>query len=129
MGYSLNSKLRIFLLSRLLTVILFILAILLLPEVNAASVGCNPAVEICNPITSGTFTEVMKNIAETAAKIGLPIVGIFMIYAGFLFVSARGSEEQIEKAKRTFFWAVIGGALVIGAFAIATAIENFAKQL
>ncbi|OGF82411.1 hypothetical protein A3B18_03640 [Candidatus Giovannonibacteria bacterium RIFCSPLOWO2_01_FULL_46_13] len=71
----------------------------------------------------------MARIAQIVAQIALPLVVVFIIYSGFLFVSARGNEEQLEKAKSTFFWAVIGAILVVGAYAIATAIENFAKQL
>lgn len=96
---------------------------------DAQTIGCNPAVEICNPIQSNTFADLMAKIADIAAKIGLPLVVVFIIYAGFLFVSARGDEEQLKKAKTTFFWAVIGALLVVGAFAISLAIENFASQL
>jgi amino acid transporter len=91
--------------------------------------GCDPKISFCNPIQSGDFADVMKKVATIAASIGLLIVVFFIIYAGFLFVSARGNEEQLEKAKRTFFWAVIGAILVVGAFAIAEAIDQFAKQL
>ena len=103
--------------------------IFLLPVFTLAIIGCNPAVEICNPIQSSTFADLMAKIADIAAKIGLPLVVVFMIYAGFLFVSARGDEEQLKKAKTTFFWAVIGALLVVGAVAISLAIENFASQL
>lgn len=91
--------------------------------------GGGQGTEITNPIQSQNFSELMAKIAETAAKIGLPLVIVFIIYSGFLFVSARGDEEQLTKAKNTFFWAVIGALLVVGAFAIAAAIENFARQL
>ena len=95
----------------------------------AAVSTCDPANQICNPIESDDFAEVMQDIAQIAAKIGLPVVAVFLIYAGFLFVSARGNEEQIGRAKKTFFWALIGAAIVIGAFAIATALVEFAEQL
>src|SRR3989344_1125344 len=91
-------------------------------------ISCNPEKEICNTITSNTFAEVMAKIAEMVAKVGLPIV-IMLIWSGFLFVSAGGSEEKLKSAKSTFFWAVIGGLVVVGAYAISVAIENFAKQL
>ena len=91
--------------------------------------GTGAGTTITNPIQSSTFGQLMAKIARAAAQIGLPLVTVFIIYSGFLFVSARGNEEQLERAKGTFFWAVIGALLVVGAFAIATAIENFAKQL
>src|SRR3989344_5586312 len=53
--------------------------------------GTDPSSRITNPIQSNTFGELMAKIADAAAKIGLPLVAVFMIYAGFLFVSARGN--------------------------------------
>ena len=109
----------------------FILGFLMLVYKVSAETGisCNPEKEICNTITSNTFAEVMAKIAEMVAKVGLPIVVIMLIWSGFLFVSAGGNEEKLKSAKSTFFWAVIGGLVVVGAYAISVAIENFAKQL
>jgi len=110
----------------------FLLSITLAPflEVRGQTgVECDPDVELCNPITSNTFGEVIRKVANIAALIGLPIVVIMIIWAGFLFVSSQGSEEKLKTAKTTLFWAVIGALLVVGAFAIAIAIENFASKL
>ena len=97
-----------------------------LPAITFAQ--CAPD-KICNPIQSSTFADLMSKIADAAAKIGLPLVAVFLIYSGFLFVSARGNEEQLQKAKTTFFWTVIGALLVIGAFAISLAIKDFTTKL
>ena len=107
---------------------LFCLLLLFSMPLISFAADCPPD-KICNPIISNTFGELMARIADAAAKIGLPLVAVFMIYSGFLFVSARGNEEQLTKAKTTFFWTIIGALLVVGAFAISLAIENFAKQL
>lgn len=80
-----------------------------------------------NPIDSNNFGEFLEKIAQAITIIGIPLVGIFIIYSGLLFVTARGSEQQIEKAKKTFFWTVVGAALVVGAWAIAKALENLAQ--
>ena len=109
--------------------LLLVTAPIISPEVSAQTIGCNPSIEICNPIQSSTFGDLMSKIAGIAAQIGLPLVVVFMIYAGFLFVSARGNEEQLKKAKTTFFWTIIGALLVVGAYAISEAIKNFAQQL
>ena len=94
--------------------------------------GAGGGFTLTNPLAGAgvnTFGEFMQKIAQVATQIGLPIVIIFMIYAGLLFVSARGNEEKLTQAKNTFFWAVIGALLVVGAYAIATAIQNFAQKL
>jgi len=47
---------------------------------------------------------------------------LMIIYSGFLFVTARGDEQQITRAKNTFFWAIVGGAVLLGAEVLANAI-------
>jgi hypothetical protein len=85
--------------------------------------------DLKNPLKSDTFAELVGNIAEIVAYVGLPVAVIAIIYAGFLFVTARGNEEQIKTAKKAFFWSIIGTALILGALAIAKAIEQFITTL
>ncbi len=82
-----------------------------------------------NPLNSNTFAELVENIAEIVAQIGFPIAALAIIYSGFLFVSARGNEKQLEDAKRTFLWTIIGTAILLGAWAIAIAIQTFITGL
>lgn len=88
-----------------------------------------PSGSISNPIQAKTFGELVQAIAKAITAIGIPLVAIFLVWSGFLFVTARGNEQQLVRAKTTFFWALVGGAVVIGAWAIATAIVNFARSL
>ena len=68
-------------------------------------------------------------IAGIVTSVALPFIAIFIIYAGFLFVTAQGNEKKLETAKKTLLWAVVGGVVVIGAYAIAHAIVDFATKL
>jgi hypothetical protein len=47
--------------------------------------------------------------------VGLIVAAVFIIYSGFLFVSARGSEDGIKRAKNAFFYTVLGTAILLGA--------------
>src|SRR3989344_2274507 len=82
-----------------------------------------------NPIQAENFTEVMRRVANIAALIGLPIVVIMIIWTGAQFVFAGGDEKKLTAAKQSFYWTIIGALLVLGAYVIAAAIENFARQL
>lgn len=84
---------------------------------------------IKNPIKAESFYDLVVAIAKAITAIGIPLVAIFLVWSGFLFVTARGSEEQLKRAKTTFFWALVGGAVIIGAWALAVAIVNFARKL
>jgi len=78
---------------------------------------------LTNPLNSSSFAELIESIAKLAAKIGIPIAALFIIYSGLLFVTARGNEKQLETAKASFTWAIIGTAILLGAWVIASAIE------
>ncbi|MFA6306522.1 MAG: hypothetical protein WCV70_01355 [Patescibacteria group bacterium] len=55
------------------------------------------------------------NISTTF--LGVIFLGL-MIYAGFLWMLARGNEQEVAKAKNIIIYAVIGLAVVLGAYAI-----------
>lgn len=90
----------------------------------------NLDVKLENPLPSittiGGFIEKLLNIV---LKIGVPIVTIFIIYAGFLFVSARGNEKKLQEAKDALLYTVIGAAVLLGAWVIASAIQGTVEGL
>ena len=52
------------------------------------------------------------------------MVALAIIYSGFLFVAARGNSEKLTKAKDTLLYTIIGAAILLGAWAIATMISS-----
>ena len=94
-----------------------------------SSGSCDPATQLCNPLAANTFAELVKSLANALVAIAIPFVVIFLIWSGFLFVSARGNEQQITKAKQTFYWTILGAAVVVGAYALASAVVHFAQSL
>jgi hypothetical protein len=82
-----------------------------------------------NPLTVDTLSEFLSQILDVVVIIGTPIVVFFIIYAGFLFVTARGNEEQLSKAKQTIIWVIVGAALVLGAQALSVAIKETVESI
>ena len=85
--------------------------------------------DLKNPLDSDTFAELVENVAKIVAQIGFPIAALAIIYSGFLFVTAQGNEKQLQDAKRTFLWTIIGTAILLGAWAIAEAVQLFITGL
>ena len=56
--------------------------------------------------------------------VATPIVVLFIIYSGFMYVSARGNVEQTKKATTSLTYAIIGGILIIGAVTLSAIITN-----
>ncbi len=86
---------------------------------------CPPGT-ICNPLAGNgvnTLPQLIQIILVGAIKIGTPIVALAIIYCGFLFVFARGNSEKLTKAKDALLYTLIGAAILLGAWAIATMIQ------
>jgi hypothetical protein len=90
--------------------------------------GGTSGTTLTNPLKAKTFSALVESIAKLAAEIGIPIAAIFIIYSGLLFVTARGNEEKLKSAKKTFMWAMIGTAILLGAWVIAKAISTTIKS-
>lgn len=74
----------------------------------------------------------VKVLVGEFIKAALTLVGIIffvlMVYAGFLWMTAHGKEEQIETARKIIIAAVIGLAIVVGAYAITNFIVKAAVK-
>lgn len=64
----------------------------------------------------------LETVVGTGIRSALTLVGlvflVLMVYAGYLWMTARGDETQIEKAKNIISSTIIGLVIVMGAYAI-----------
>jgi len=89
-------------------------------------------INIPNPLRSGTNTLydfISLIINDVILPVGGVIAVIYIIYAGFLLVTARGDEAKLTQGKRAFMYAAIGTLVLLGAWAISQAIEGTINQL
>ena len=77
-----------------------------------------------NPLAFKTLQDFIVAILNVIIIIATPIVVIFIVLAGFKYVTARGNPAEIQKATTALTYAVIGGVLILGAVAIAEIIKN-----
>ena len=71
----------------------------------------------------------IKAILQIVLTVGVPIVTLAIIYSGFLFVSAQGNAEKLQKAKDTLLFTLIGAALLLGSWVIANAIKGTVDEI
>ncbi|MFH0857295.1 MAG: hypothetical protein V1848_00935 [Candidatus Magasanikbacteria bacterium] len=73
-------------------------------------------------------TQSVQSITGTVINTALSMVGIIflvlMVYAGYLWMTARGEESQVEKAKKIVYSSMIGLGLTLGAYAITVLITS-----
>lgn len=79
-----------------------------------------------NPLagTIDTIPQFLQKVVEFVIKIGIPLVAMAIVYSGFLFVTARGSDDQLKQAKGAFTYAVIGGLVLLSAWLVGGAIKD-----
>ena len=92
----------------------------------------NIAINFQNPLSIGETT-ISGFIQAVLERIVIPIGAaasvFFIIYAGFMFVTARGSQDKLDKAKTAILNAVIGSLIILGSWAIAQVISGTVTQL
>lgn len=108
--------------------IIALFVVLFVPAVIFAAAPPSALGTITDPTTAGTFNETNYTSTGIATKItdlvnwfswGIALVSVVMgLYAGFLFITARGEAAQIKTARGTLLWAVIGIAVAVLAFSI-----------
>lgn len=87
--------------------------------------------KVKNPLGSKfeNLNSFVKTLLEGLIKILIPVIALAIIYAGLLFVTARGNTEKITTAKNALLYGVIGAGLVLGAWALAQLISDTVIQL
>lgn len=82
-----------------------------------------------NPIDQTDIYGLISAVLSFVVKIGAVVVVFFIIYAGFQFVTAQGSEDKISSAKKSFMWTIIGALILLGAMTLSDVVCNTANQL
>lgn len=77
-----------------------------------------------NPIGSDNIKEFIIKIIDVLLIFAVPIIILFIMYAGFLFTTARGDTTKITEARTALLWAVVGGVIILGAKLIIEVIEG-----
>jgi amino acid transporter len=95
------------------------------PERPAATERC----QLINPapgqlVGISDFGALLGRIIKIFLTFAGAIAVIFLIIGGFQYISARGNEEAMEKAKKTITGAVIGIIIIVMAFAIVLIVNN-----
>ena len=82
-----------------------------------------------SPFAFETVSQLVAKILEIVVKVGWILAFFFIIWSGFLFVTAAGSEEKLKTAKATFVWTFIGSCIVLGAQVLSSIVENTVKSV
>lgn len=79
-----------------------------------------------NPLAArgiNDMTGLLRVVLSAFMAIMFPITVLFIVYTGFLFVTSQGNPAKILEARRYLIYTVIGALLILGSYALSTAIR------
>ena len=120
-----------YILTRYYTIQAALLSSLLPYLVNAQSAQEGGG-KLINPLSGDmSFMEFITFLVKDVL-VGLiaPIVlTLALLYTGFMFIMAQGKEQELARAKNMFFFVIIGGILLLGAYVILEVLVNTVDEL
>lgn len=104
----------------------------LLDKPPAEGSGEPYVIKIPNPLKNGQddLPGLLVWVIDNAIiPIGGIVAALMIMYAGFMYVTARGNPGDITKAHQALLWAAVGAAILLGAKVLATAIQGTINQI
>jgi len=86
-------------------------------------------VSLNNPIAANDINDLFMLIIDIVIIFAVPVIVFFIIYAGFMYVTARGNENTISKAHMALLYALIGGVLILGARVLITVVQGTVDEV
>jgi len=87
------------------------------------------AERLLDPLSNGTtdtatISGFVQSILGVVMYIGVPFIGLVLVFAGFKFLFARGNSEKIKGATFNIKWVIIGTAIFLGAWTLSTIVDK-----
>ena len=82
------------------------------------------AVTLSNPLAASSFKELVDKIINFITIIGVSIAPIFILYAGFLFMTSGGEPGKLKTAKSILIYVVVGLAILFLAKGLIVILQN-----
>jgi len=79
---------------------------------------------LCNPLKVNSIEELVLTIIDVILVFLLPVIILYIMYAGYLFVTAQGNPGELTAAKKALLTALIGGVIILGARAILDVVKG-----
>lgn len=72
---------------------------------------------------------IFLNVLDVVQTIIIMLTTLYLIYAGFMFVTAKGDPARIKKARDALLWGFVGAGLILSAEVIALSIGDTVKEV
>ncbi|MCC7500236.1 hypothetical protein IT396_00255 [Candidatus Nomurabacteria bacterium] len=82
-----------------------------------------------NPLNFGSVCGFFKALFKAVIMLGVPVATLFIVWAGFKFVLARGNAEALKVARKNAAFVAIGIAVFLGAWFLSQVIAATIKAV
>lgn len=96
---------------------------------NPVSPAATRSFTLNNPLNFRTLSDFITAILNAVIKIGIPIAVLFVVWAGFKFVTAQGNPEELKSARKNLVWTLVGIGIFLGAALIAEIIRQTLRTI
>lgn len=106
-----------------ITTLLFLTLLIFFTQTGSAFAGgsiwdCAAATDKDRPPSFACLPSVVKNIIDGLLFFSGTVAMVFIVFAGIKYLLSRGDPKQIEGAKHTLTYAIIGLIVVLSVFLI-----------
>ena len=86
---------------------------------------------LANPLNKSisSIPDFISAALKAVVMIALPIITLFIVVSGFMFLFAQGNQGKLDRAKENFMWVIVGTLLILGAWVLATLLAGTVTQL
>lgn len=110
--------------------IILLSPVIILPALVLAGSGPAGTPIFSNPLVGvNSVTDLLVRVLDIVIQVGLVVIVFFIIFAGFKFVTARGNSTKLTEARDALISALVGSAIILGSYAIASALKSTVDQL
>jgi Type IV secretion system pilin len=95
---------------------------------NGSSGGAQ-STTLINPIHFSSICGLVQAIFNILLELGTPVAVLFLVYAGFKFIVARGNSEALSKARDNIVHVILGIAIFLGAWILGQVIASTINSL
>ncbi|MEI6864225.1 MAG: hypothetical protein WCK46_02575 [Candidatus Adlerbacteria bacterium] len=96
---------------------------------SAPNQGGNSVTRLTNPLAAETICGALKLFLTVLLTLAIPVAVLFIVYAGFLFIWARGDPKGLQKARANLFYVVLGVGIFVGAWLLGQVVANTLNAL
>ena len=80
---------------------------------------------IDNPVSGSSFGQILADIIDALLLFAGAIAVLFLIIGGFRYVVSTGNEQQVDAARKTILYAVLGLIIIFIAFVLTRLIQDY----